>query len=304
MRKMLPHAAPDLAMAVEVPEVNNEDGIDIDHEITSIPFGSSGVDVVDSFDLPYSFSASSSASSSSENHRAIGPGPAANSSSSSSSRGGGRRSGRSSSVVTTINSDDNNISISDPSIHHRGAGRLHEELNDPFDELLMNTGWKYLKKICSKCIHATGQFCWDSLSYQNLSDEFLWNTTNICGVSAAALTSLQAYSHHGGVPSRYIGAHGILAVNRVTEVLVPALTCSSIASSLLLICKSISNSEMSFGPIVNRATRFVSRYQLPQVITFFSMFIAIYAWRARVELRNMQWLIRIWVSKYIGQFRG
>ena len=267
VRNMLPSAPPDLVMAVEV---SGERGVvDIDEDLGSFR---ADTDVVDHFDLPYTSRHATDRSSISSAHARFQRGVPT----SSGSRGQNR--------------------VNSSSIEHLHRIRSNPEDISAFDEKLVAIIWKSAKKLGLKCVDAAWTQCWNSLSYQNMSDEFLLSTSRYCGIGAAALVAVRGSS----LVTTQLGHRGNKFLDQVNGLAVPVLTCTSIASSLLFICKYISNPDVSFCPIVSRATRYIQRYEIPQIVTLFSMIIAVYAWKARIELRNMQWMIKIWASRFFG----
>lgn len=71
------------------------------------------------------------------------------------------------------------------------------------------------------------------------------------------------------------------------------LKCGTVFSGCMLLSKA------AVGVLTPRSNRRIIhlKYQIPQIITLFSLLLSIFAWKSKIRLKNFQWLIRIWASK-------
>ena len=279
---MLPASLPDLTLAVEVSNDTN-DNIDIDNDaMTSVR--DSDIDIVDTFDLPYNMR---------------------NVSASTSSVGGGSRVGRVGSADENVESiptstanrnDDNSGNVDNVNINDANPLADPETAaSEEFDRRLVELGSTYIRKIGTKCIQYVGNYCWDILSYDNISDEFLLKISGGCGVTAAILVSVR-----DPLSSR-LGPNWSRVLHQVNNSLLPILTSSTMASSFLYICKSLSSHDASIpliNPLIRRGSRELSRVRIvPQFITVLSVLIALFTYKSKLELGSISWLIKIWTSR-------
>ena len=282
MRRMLPSAIPDLTLAMEISSDTDNDMADIDQDaVASVP--SSGVDVVDAFDLPY-------------NMRNISAG------------GGGR-------VTTSSFEQDNGTDTGVPSISHTVdnvnngntstnvyANYDHAAANAEFDRKLVEVSTSYLQKIGTQCMRYISNYCWSMISYENISNDFLLKVSGGCGLSAIVFTTARTPL------SLRLGPTGNRLLDQVNNSVMPILTGSATAATFLYIFKTLFSEGVffsSFDPLIRRGSRKLSRCRvMPQMVTIFSLLIALFAYKTKVELTSMQWLIKIWASRVFNMVRN
>ena len=140
---------------------------------------------------------------------------------------------------------------------------------------------------------AFGNYCWEMLSFQNISDESLMNVAAASAIVVAALHAVRIKP--GATPSSSLV---LVAVDQLSRTLVPVFTCSAIASGLLYSCKAVAKPQLRV--LVERSSR-IFRNSLPQMVTLLSLIVAVFVWKTRRNLKNMEWIVRIWASTRFGR---